>query len=476
MKASPSNAEREGLVEPDNGVEGLRVALAATQAELAALRNSTSWRLTAPLRALMACLPHKRATGPSEKNTSEQASILAPEPSAEASAPAKASGQTRIAQVAGASMAQRLNTLAVEGHRVAYLAENLHSSTYRYRAYNMVQTLSKSQADRGALFFLEEVAHAQSIAQACTLLVISRARFDHRLESFVNAFHDQGKPVWFDLDDYLINTQAVGLLIHSQQQDPNVDAHWHYWYGIVSRMADAMRLCDGVMTTTPELAGLIKQVFQGPVAVLPNFANDEQQAVSAPLFEARQRAPVMSRLQDRVQLGYFSGSASHNGDFARLTPALCDWMERDPRVGLTVVGPLALGIVQERFAHRVTHLPFMDYLDLQQEMAKVDLNLIALQSNTFTHCKSELKYFEAALVGTPSIATDVPVYQRAIVHGQNGYLAYDNDWASAFRYVMAQAPDYDRVAQEAHRDALLHYTGQSHLGPLLALLNKATRT
>ena len=52
-----------------------------------------------------------------------------------------------------------------------------------------------------------------------------------------------------------------------------------------------------------------------------------------------------------------------------------------------------------------------------------------LQYNAFTNCKSELKYFEAAVVGTQTIASPMFTYARAIRHGENGYLAQAHQWA-----------------------------------------------
>jgi glycosyltransferase involved in cell wall biosynthesis len=65
----------------------------------------------------------------------------------------------------------------------------------------------------------------------------------------------------------------------------------------------------------------------------------------------------------------------------------------------------------------------------------VDINVVPLQHNDFTHCKSELKFFEAALVETPTIAAATPVFQSAIEHGLNGFLVNDHDWDGALDHV-----------------------------------------
>ncbi len=45
---------------------------------------------------------------------------------------------------------------------------------------------------------------------------------------------------------------------------------------------------------------------------------------------------------------------------------------------------------------RITFAPFVDFVELQRLIAEVDVNIFPLVQNTFTNCKSQLKFFEAA--------------------------------------------------------------------------------
>ena len=64
----------------------------------------------------------------------------------------------------------------------------------------------------------------------------------------------------------------------------------------------------------------------------------------------------------------------------------------------------------------------------------MDINIIPLVINPFTEAKSDLKYYEAALVEVPSVASPTAVYQSAIEHGSNGFLARtSDDWYEALR-------------------------------------------
>jgi glycosyltransferase involved in cell wall biosynthesis len=83
----------------------------------------------------------------------------------------------------------------------------------------------------------------------------------------------------------------------------------------------------------------------------------------------------------------------------------------------------------------------MNIVELQKAMATVDINVVPLQHNDFTHSKSELKFFEAAIVGTPTIASAAPVFSAVIEHGVNGLLVIDHDWDTAFTAVSSMTTE-----------------------------------
>ena len=360
----------------------------------------------------------------------------------------------------------RLAALVRGRQRVAYFAENVHSSTFRYRAANMAEVLNAPLTDgstgdlstSAACFFSDDLKHAAQIADNADILVISRVRYDAGLAGLVQLFKTQGKKVWFDLDDWVVDTAAIDLIIETLGQ-PATDDTLNYWYGVVGRMAQALRLCDGVITTNAYLANRLQQfVGQGvPVKIIPNFINQAQWQTSEPLYQGKLATGFAP--SERITLGYFSGSASHNRDFALLVPALEAVMAADPRVDLVMVGHVDLAaacgphsLLNSHFAGRITRHGFTDYLTLQQLIAAVDFNLVPLQSNDFTHCKSELKYFDAAAVGTLSIASPTYAYSHAIQHGGNGYLAADDVWEAVLHQAIVQRKNYASMAQAAHQD------------------------
>ena len=357
---------------------------------------------------------------------------------------------------------ERLATLRRGQVRVAYLAENVHSSTFRYRAANMAAVLNVPVAANevqtsAACFFSGDLSHAADIVASADILVISRVRHDFATAAFVQQFKAQGKKVWFDIDDWVFDPQAIGLIIHAAGQTAS-DEVLNYWHAVVSRMGQMLLLCDGAITTNHYLAQKIAKFANVAVKVIPNFANEQQLVASQPLYEKKTGQANSS--SDSMRLGYFSGSASHNRDIALLLPALEIVMAGDPRVQLVLVGPVDLGEYAARFEqnynHRIERHAFTDYVNLQQLIAGVDFNLVPLQANEFTHCKSELKYVDAANVGTLTIASPTHAYAAAIRHGHNGYLAADSEWLEVLLLAITKKdtdpPAHHRMVMAAHHD------------------------
>ena len=106
---------------------------------------------------------------------------------------------------------------------------------------------------------------------------------------------------------------------------------------------------------------------------------------------------------------------------------------------------------------------------MQREQAKVDINIVPLVNNEFSNCKSELKYFETAIVGTPTCATPSFTYSSAIENGENGYLCEKGEWLRAFEKLYKQKNDVG-FKQRIHDIALKDYAGINQLDYLEKML------
>jgi len=109
-------------------------------------------------------------------------------------------------------------------------------------------------------------------------------------------------------------------------------------------------------------------------------------------------------------------------------------------------------------------------LNLQRVIGDVEINVVPLQDNEFANCKSELKYFEAAIVGTVTIATPTFTYREAIDDGRNGYLATAQQWTDILQERVAAMDGVHTVAERAAADALERYAPEAQASALRAVL------
>lgn len=163
-------------------------------------------------------------------------------------------------------------------------------------------------------------------------------------------------------------------------------------------------------------------------------------------------------------IGYFSGTRSHDHDFATVESVLLTLLEGDRTVQLLVVGPLTFQA--SRFPRaQVVHLAAVDYFELPKYIQRCAITIAPLEDNVFNRCKSGLKFFESAILGVPAVATPIPDMLRFEPAGLR-FADHPGDWMRILNDL--KQPDLRLV--QAH--TAFHYARQrcSSLPHSLALL------
>ena len=115
----------------------------------------------------------------------------------------------------------------------------------------------------------------------------------------------------------------------------------------------------------------------------------------------------------------------------------------------------------------------MDFLSLQL-IGRTQINLIPLQVNAFTDGKSELKHFEAAAVGTVSIASPTATARTVITDGHNALLANAHEWDEKLMVLiddlLLTRQTYSAIAREAHRHAVERYSWERQVPAIESVL------
>lgn len=346
-----------------------------------------------------------------------------------------------------------------KGRRVLFVS-GTGGGSRRYRCYHRAEQLALLGAEPEVVAYNE--CDFDAAVRDYDLFVLHRVALKPKVERFLRAARARRKPAIFDSDDLVFDADAASLMHRSGA--PSED---------LARMAEklaargrAMQACDAATVSTEPLADRARRLLSN-VLVVPNVVTAEMvRAAEAARAEARDRP---------VTLGYFSGTPTHDRDFAEVADVLIAVLTAQPGVRLLVVGPLAL---DERLVGMSDRVDRVDWRQLPALLAATDVNLAPLEgANAFTRCKSCVKYLEAGLVGVPTVASASPDFQRVIRDGENGLLADSpRAWREALERLTTDSAFRVRIGTAAATQVKAQETTEARaleLGERLARLTAA---
>lgn len=339
----------------------------------------------------------------------------------------------------------------------AILYHHADTSTFRYRCYNIYQATKNSDKWQCVYFFMDELDAFTRMLEQFNLVVLARLKWEHSLDHIVLQARSKGIPVLFEVDDLVCNTQYLKLVTNTLNVHFGDEVDYDFWFAMLARMEYTASLVDGFIVTNDFLGNKLRERFGKPYQVIPNFLNQEQLAVS----EYCSKRKARQKNQKQFTIGYFSGTPSHTNDFKMIYREIIQLLKDYPDMVLQVVGFMEFpeGMQSLIQAGRVKFTPLVDFMELQRMIAQVDVNIVPLVKNTFTNCKSELKFFEAAVVDTVTVATPTYTYAHSIEDGATGFLCHPGQWYGRIAYLYAHPEESRKIAMAAKEYCLHRYTG-----------------
>lgn len=412
-------------------VAALRTALADLVAEqgrlrawLEAILASSSWRLTAPLRRLLgAVTPVSKGAPP----------------------PAPRSPQRRRA-------------LIVSGEPET---PGQHYRVLRLQAALEIAGLQTDFVTADAL---------PSAAEKTSLLVLWRLPWTQAVSTFVKEAKAAGSTVVFDVDDLMVAPELaqVGVIDGIRSQGlTETSVREHY-----GRIRTTMLQADWCLSPTAELARHMRA--HKPTLVVPN-GYDQATLAASRIALRRRRAQGEDGF---LRIGYASGSRTHQRDFCRASAAVAAALRDRPNCRLVLFhqagSPLLDVHEYPEFAGlhgQIEWRAAVPLAMLPEELARFDVNLAPLETgNPYCEAKSELKFFEAALVEVPTVASPTGPFRRAIRHGETGLLASDEaGWRASLDCVLDDIGRRRRIGRAAYEAVLWPY-GPARQRQLVSLL------
>ncbi|HEY7730191.1 MAG TPA: class I SAM-dependent methyltransferase [Gaiellaceae bacterium] len=397
--------------------------------DLAALRSSTSWRVTKPIRFAGS---RKRALSAHLPSAGEALRRPFRAPASD--------DQTSITG-AGPRSVQRPAVVLVSGEP--------KTPGHTYRVSNLGSALPR-QHFHTTILALDEIDDRVAEVTNANVVWIWRAPWSRKLASLIETAKGNGAKIVFDADDLLICPElARSEVIDGIRTQRFSERDVRDRFASFRRVAAEAHACTAPTTS---LARHFRRLAK-PTTVIPNGFD------AATLRRARAGSRSRSGSDGLVRIGYAAGSFTHQRDFAVASHGLaCVLREHQNARFVTFEGTVDLSEFPELEAHasQIECRPLVALESLPDEYSRFDVSIIPLEvGNPFCEAKSELKFFESALAGAATVASPTEPLAAAIRHGHTGLLATDADsWYRQLSVLVEDAELRRRLAELAYDDVL----------------------
>lgn len=276
---------------------------------------------------------------------------------------------------------------------------------------------------------------------------------------FADKMRAQGAVIVFDIDDLVFDEDVI----------PHINGFKQLSAGGKKNFLNALRSYREFI------------LYSDFCTVATNFLVDEINRMGKPAFRVRNTISTKNisffsemglsraRRPSPFIIGYYSGTKTHQADFAVAADALIAFMAEHEDVTFRLVGDFELdeypALDDWQYIRRPGNLPRVTRVGLMQHDAMVrdqtscDLIIAPLETdNPFCEAKSELKFFEASLTKCPVIASSTRSFVEATQDGRFARLATTSqDWLDAFRDIYYNYTKARQVASEAYEYVCSEY-------------------
>jgi GT2 family glycosyltransferase len=285
--------------------------------------------------------------------------------------------------------------------------------------------------------------------------IFQRVIFNDHIEKLMNEIKKQNKKIIFETDDLVFDPSYIPYFDYYNFMGSEEKS----WYdnGIGREVLEDAYVKQCIVSTDFLKQAMKQKYPDKEVLVSYNKLNRNQVKNANDVFV---RKMSLQKNDGKIRIGYFSGSRSHNKDFEAVEPVLLKILQGNKNAVLRVVGHLDLSKDFASVKSQIEILEFVSLKKLQELIATVDINIAPLEiKNPFCQAKSALKYFEAGILGVPTIATATPDFVRCIKDGVNGFVVHNTkEWEERLKQLIEDAALRESIRLAAREDVLLNHT------------------
>jgi glycosyltransferase involved in cell wall biosynthesis len=328
---------------------------------------------------------------------------------------------------------------------VTNLYETEHGQTVRYRIYNLIEALKGKAQTSFEIIENGIYKNKKSIKQA-DIIILMRIMWTKQVEQLINTAKENNIPVVYDIDDLIFlpeYAENFSIIVNEQKKKSD-------YLRDFKKYEKAFQSCDYATTSTQFIAEQMKKENKKTYLIY-NGLNYTQLKIAIKTKKTQ---------GNLLYISYLSGSKTHDKDFGAASPALEKIVNEYNNVRIRIVGYLSTKDLPLKLLQKTETMCYMSWKRLLRESAKNFINIAPLDiENPFCHAKSELKFYEAAVVGVPSVCSNTDTYNRCIKHGVNGMLAStDEEWYNAIKLLIEDKALYNTIVENGYKYVQSHYT------------------
>jgi O-antigen biosynthesis protein len=323
-----------------------------------------------------------------------------------------------------------------------------------YRAFGVAEELSLHGFR--ASVTLSDNFRLERFVDKFKIFVFHKISVDEKIAGFIAEIKKQNKEIIFETDDldfdlkYLESMDYYSHISDSEKKE--------YIEGIGAEILNDPYV-KVATTTVSYLADKLREKGK-KVFVVSNKITRRELETANEIYANRKN---QKNSDGFLRIGYYSGTMSHNKDFATVEEALREILEKNKKVKLLLAGPLETGSLLDRFKERIEILPRVSRQKYYGNLAKCDVNIAPLEiGNPFCEAKSEIKFIEAGILGIPTVAVRNRTYSEAISDGLDGFLASDKEkWIEKMSRLLKDEKLRVQMGEKAREKILENYTNQN---------------
>lgn len=318
-------------------------------------------------------------------------------------------------------------------YRTEHIAEELQLQGLRTSTTVQDNPFLSTYADKFSVFVFHRVLYTPSVAK------------------LMERIKEQKKEIIFETDDLVYDPEFLKHMDYYTKM--NALERKLYEHGVGGEiLADPyVQVCT---TSTDYLARKLSEKGKRVFVIKNKLSKQDVVWANEVLKEKNSKI---------IKIAYFSGTPSHNKDFATVVPVLERLLAKYPQVRLVLAGPLDVNDTLNQFTAQIERVAFAPRQQHFENIAQVDINLAPLEiGNPFCESKSELKWFEAGIVGVPTVAAATEPFRLAITDGVDGFVAATAaEWEEKLEKLIIDTEARKMMGTRARQTILARYTTEN---------------